>query len=91
MKKATDDWLKKNMPEIPYTVSYTNGAQNKHKFVSGLKYFVDDSELVANNLSELCENVFLIRHPWNENAKIKSNVIRVKSFKEVYEFTKHKI
>jgi uncharacterized HAD superfamily protein len=50
-----------------------------------MRAFVEDDFHKAKKLADICEVVFLIDHPYNQGA-VPMNVIRVKSWQEIYEF-----
>ena len=53
-----------------------------------IRYFVEDNARNAEKLSRICEYVFLIDHPYNQNAKLPYNVIRVSGWKDISEWIK---
>lgn len=84
-------------PYISDTRFYNNLRKdilNKNRFqaasLKGFKYFVDDSPENAIKLSSLCDYVFLFDEPYNqdENYKFSKNVIRVKSWDDIYRYMK---
>jgi hypothetical protein len=55
-----------------------------------IKVFVEDDLGKVERLSALCGKVLLLDHPYNrcEQADLPNNVIRVKSWREVYEYVR---
>lgn len=53
-----------------------------------IRYFVEDNVRNAEKLSRICEYVFLIDHPYNQNDKLPYNVIRVSGWKDISEWLK---
>ncbi len=49
-----------------------------------IRFFVEDDPEKACKLAYICDVVFLIEHPYNENESFPSNVIRIKSWDELY-------
>jgi uncharacterized HAD superfamily protein len=49
------------------------------------RYFVEDHPDNARKLADLCEYVFLIKHPYNESVNFPSNVIKVGGWEEILE------
>jgi uncharacterized HAD superfamily protein len=48
-------------------------------------YFIEDSLKNALDVSEVCDTVFLVDHPYNQADSLPSNVIRVHSWTEILE------
>src|SRR5262249_37411324 len=51
-----------------------------------IRIFVEDDLFKAIKLSNICEVVFLIDHPYNQAAALPRNVVRVNGWKCVYEY-----
>jgi uncharacterized HAD superfamily protein len=94
LEKITQIWLDKN--GISYNklvVEFGNeevSAPNAHiynRFYAArkmpIKYFVEDDLRKAKKLSYICDFVFLINHPYNQDDNLPSNVIRVDSWREI--------
>jgi hypothetical protein len=50
-----------------------------------IRYFVEDDAIKAQKLAYICDIVFLIDHPYNQNSNLPSNVIRVNSWNEIHQ------
>ena len=50
-----------------------------------IRAFVEDDFDKAKRLADICEVVFLIEHPYNKGS-LPMNVIRVRSWEEVYHY-----
>jgi hypothetical protein len=67
---------------------------NKNRFqganLRGFRFFIEDTPENAIKLSGLCEYVFMFDEPYNApaNYKFPKNIIRVKSWKEIYHHMK---
>lgn len=86
MRRTTEKWLDVNLPGIPHDVTFTNGSQYKHRYLNDIDYLVDDNVDVVNKAADICKKVFLIKQPWNKDVVIKSNVIRVFSIKDAFDY-----
>jgi len=53
-----------------------------------IRFFVEDDLEKANKLSYTCDVVFLYDQPYNASNQLPSNVIRVKSWYEIYQSLK---
>ncbi len=53
-----------------------------------IRFFVEDDPEKANKLSYICDVVFLYDQPYNSGKALPSNVVRVKSWHEVYQLIK---
>ncbi len=53
--------------------------------------FVEDDLFKARKLANICEVVFLIDHPYNQDDNLPKNMIRVQSRKEIYEFIRQEL
>ena len=55
-----------------------------------IRIFVEDDLFKAKKLAHICEVVFLLDHPYNqcEQSDLPNNVIRVKSWREIYEYVR---
>jgi hypothetical protein len=55
--------------------------------------FVEDDLFKARKLSEICEIVFLIDHPYNKAPEdsLPKNLVRVASWQEIYRFVREQI
>jgi uncharacterized HAD superfamily protein len=55
-----------------------------------VRIFVEDDLLKAKKLAHICEVVFLVDQPYNqcEQVNLSNNVIRVKSWREIYEYVR---
>lgn len=49
-----------------------------------LRFFVEDDHEKASKLAYICDLVFLMEHPYNVDKELPDNVIRVKSWDEIY-------
>ena len=49
-----------------------------------LRFFVEDDHRKASKLAYICDLVFLMDHPYNIHKELSDNVIRVKSWDEIY-------
>lgn len=62
--------------------------RNNNRFqgasLKGFKFFIDDTPENALKLSGLCDYVFLFDEPYNQNIQLPKNIIRVKSWDEIY-------
>ena len=101
IKRLTKKWLKTNeiyykkikfeQGNIDMPISLCSSKYRTRFFYARkfrLKYFIEDNAYNAEKLSHICEFVFLINHPYNENINCPYNVIRVNSWKEILEFVK---
>ena len=51
---------------------------------NNIKFFVEDDLRKAIKLSYICDFIFLLDHPYNQEKSIPNNVFRVKSWEEIY-------
>jgi len=49
-----------------------------------IRFFVEDHPEKAGKLAYICDLVFLMEHPYNKNKKLPNNVLRVRSWDEIY-------
>jgi uncharacterized HAD superfamily protein len=56
-----------------------------------IRIFVEDDLFKARKLASICEVVFLIDHPYNQADDLPKNMIRVRSWKEIYEFIRQEL
>lgn len=54
-----------------------------------LRIFIEDDLTKAKRLSNFCEVVFLIDHPYNQAESLPKNLIRVRSWREIQDHIKH--
>lgn len=98
INKLTKDWLKNNniifdklkFEKGNYDIPIgTNKSQYRNRFYYAkthkIKYFIEDEPIKAIKLSQICRYVFLIKHKYNETAKLPYNVILVNDWCEIYE------
>lgn len=68
-------------------------GRSKNRFVaarrSEMRVFVEDELYKAKRLAGICEVVFLIDHPYNQDDRLPNNVVRVRSWAEIYDFVRH--
>lgn len=51
---------------------------------NNIKFFVEDDLRKAIKLSYICDFIFLLDHPYNQEKSLPNNVFRVKSWDEIY-------
>jgi len=51
---------------------------------NNIKFFVEDDLRKAVKLSYICDFIFLLDHPYNQEKNLPNNVFRVKSWEEIY-------
>jgi uncharacterized HAD superfamily protein len=51
---------------------------------NNIKFFVEDDLRKAIKLSYICDFIFLLDHPYNQEKSLPNNVFRVKSWGEIY-------
>ena len=98
MRKVTKRWLAamgikydKLIIERGNTNTTDPLVMTRNRFVIArhrkMRIFVEDDLLKARKLAEICEVVFLLDHPYNQNepSSLPSNLVRVKSWAEIYE------
>ncbi|WP_445749861.1 hypothetical protein [Polaribacter sp.] len=73
--------------------NFTNKSiRNNNRFqsasINGFRFFVDDTPENAIKLSNLCDYVFLFEEPYNKDVLMPKNVIRVKSWNDIYRHLK---
>jgi uncharacterized HAD superfamily protein len=56
-----------------------------------IRIFVEDDLSKARKLANICEVVFLIDHPYNQAKALPKNMIRVHSWREIYEFIRQEL
>jgi uncharacterized HAD superfamily protein len=89
--RITKSWLKTNKIKYKKLLIEKSSLDLKNRFYytrkEAYKYFIEDDLKNALKLSCSCEYVFLLDHPYNQYdlIKIPSNIIRVKSWKEIRE------
>jgi len=100
IKKITKNWLETNeyhydklVIELGNIDSADYKSRRKNRFVisqkNKIRIFVEDDLNKAKKLSSICEVVFIIDQPYNkaENKEVlPNNVIRVKSWQEIYKY-----
>ena len=99
IKRITRDWLYQHgMPCDRLVVEAGNIHTTeprllvRNRFVicerKRIRVFIEDDLFKAKNLAHICEVVFLLDHPYNQcdQSHLPNNVIRVKSWREVYEY-----
>lgn len=100
--KLTRDWLKRH--GIPYNgllvekgnVHTTDRRiKVRNRFTVSerkeIRIFIEDDLFKARKLANICEMVFLIDHPYNQAADLPKNMIRVKSWRELYEYIRQEL
>jgi len=50
-----------------------------------IRFFVEDDLQKARKLAFICDVVFLLDHPYNQVGELPSNVMRVESWRQIYE------
>jgi hypothetical protein len=56
-----------------------------------VRIFVEDDPFKAVKLANVCELVFLVDHPYNRDITLPRNVVRVSSWKDIYEYIRQKL
>jgi len=96
LKQITKEWLKQNKFKYNNFIfekgndysSDPRGRFNNRFYVARkkkIRYFVEDDLEKAIKLSYICDFVFLFDQPYNQTTeKISANIIRVKSWNEIY-------
>jgi len=91
----TKCWLQKNGIEYD-SLTIERGSEDvvdpqghfKNRFYIGrkkkIRFFIEDDPEKACKLAYICDIVFLIEHPYNKNESVPSNVVRIKSWEELY-------
>jgi len=51
---------------------------------NNIKFFVEDDLRKAIKLSYICDFIFLLDHPYNQEKSLPNNVFRMKSWEEIY-------
>ena len=51
---------------------------------NNIKFFVEDDLRKAIKLSYICDFIFLLDHPYNQEKSLPNNVFRLKSWEEIY-------
>lgn len=100
--KLTKKWLKKKKIPVDKFILEANTASEvrtgiKNRFTlcksKKIDIFVEDQVENALRLCPMCRVVFLIKHPYNEEAIIKnflpSNIIPVDNWKDIYHFMRN--
>jgi len=100
VKKITKKWLKNNnyhydklVIELGNIDAADYKSSRKNRFVISqkkkIRIFVEDDIFKAKKLSSICELVFLVNQPYNkiENDDVlPKNIVRVKSWNEIYKY-----
>jgi len=91
----TKCWLQRNGIEYD-SLTIERGSEDvvdpqghfKNRFYIGrkkkIRFFIEDDPEKACKLAYICDIVFLIEHPYNKNESVPSNVVRIKSWEELY-------
>lgn len=95
----TKIWLKKHnflydklfieTPHKKFLYFFSINSKNRFQISQKYKiqYFVEDNVENAKILSEICEAVFLVNHPYNkESDKLPSNIKRIDSLNEISKY-----
>jgi uncharacterized HAD superfamily protein len=99
IRKITEEWLDNNT--IPYDKLIVESGNvdiditlmemlYSNRIISSkreqIKVFVEDDLNKAMRLADICEIVFLINQPYNQESKLAKNIIRVKSWVDIYHY-----
>jgi uncharacterized HAD superfamily protein len=100
--KLTRAWLKKH--GIPYNglliekgnVHTTDRRiRVRNRFTVSerkeIRIFIEDDLFKARKLATICEIVFLLDHPYNQADDLPKNMIRVKTWKDIYEYIRQEL
>ena len=64
--------------DVPYTITFAKGAENKGKYLKDYTYFVEDRRRTAIELAAQGYVVFLPDRPWNQMVNpVVRNIIRL--------------
>jgi uncharacterized HAD superfamily protein len=97
--KITKEWLQRHgfkydglVIERGKTQAWIPRIATRNRFIAATKknirVFVEDNLQNAKKLADACSIVFLIDHPYNkaDSRQLAKNIIRVKTWGEIYEF-----
>jgi uncharacterized HAD superfamily protein len=94
-KEKTMQWLEKHFPNIFSKVIFTNQYSKDHLSkqttkaaiceMEGIDILVEDFDKYVTECAGVCKKVIVFDQPWNQNAKLPENAVRVKSWDEVLE------
>jgi len=95
----TKCWLKRNKIEYDDLVIEKGSEdvpdprgeyRNRFNISRGksIRFFVEDDPQKATKLAYICDVVFLMNHPYNKHVILPKNIIRVKSWNEIYQWIK---
>ena len=90
-KEKTIQWLDYYLPkvfrEVIFTYQYplVDGISRKGEIcmAKGIEIMIEDIDRNALACVQFCEKVLLFDQPWNQDAKLSDNIVRVKNWKEV--------
>jgi uncharacterized HAD superfamily protein len=99
MRSVTRDWLRRNklsydklVIERGNTNTTDPSIRTRNRFLIArereLRIFVEDDLTKAKRLSNICEVVFLLDHPYNQAEHLPKNLIRVKSWRDIHDHIK---
>ncbi len=95
IREHTRKWIKTKFPDVFTNICFssnvhTDRASGKTKaeilHELGITHFAEDSAHYAPECAEVCEVVYLFRHPWNRDLILPKNVMEVDTW---YEVTAH--
>jgi len=91
MRPSMEAWLAKHFPNLIESVHFTNhhlGDKSKKRKKSdvcreeGVQIFIDDACIHVTDVADICEKVFLLDRPWNQEA-LHPAVTRVHSWEDI--------
>lgn len=83
LKEVTDDWVNKWI-EPPHRVFYVSNSR-KHRIVNrlSLTHFVEDRFRNAQEISEVCDFVYLVNQRWNKGRIPNHNIKRIQNLGKI--------
>ena len=103
IRKITRDWLWRHginydslMIEYGNTDSPDRTGNVRNRFITcqdqGIRIFVEDDMNKARRLADICDIVFLIKHPYNQTSSddiLQRNIVPVDGWKEIYDYIRY--
>lgn len=69
-------------PKVKRVITRNRFQISKRK---NIRYFVDDDPNIINKLANICDYVFVMHQPYNSKSTFPQNVIRVRSWFEIFD------
>ncbi|NIQ82349.1 MAG: hypothetical protein GTN93_30590 [Anaerolineae bacterium] len=106
IRRITRDWLWRNGIDYDRLIVERGNVDSpdrvgrvRNRFIISqdrkIRLFVEDDLDKARRLADICEVVFLIKHPYNQNRppgdSIPNNIVEVDGWRDIYDYVRRKL